>query len=147
MRGERVLGVISPEVLFLAVLFSAQFLVRTMLDWFMPTVDFHARAEVSTFLGAGILFAAGFSGAWRSGSFTAGAISGVVAASIAAIISVSGAATLLLVWHDPQTMSAIRNSGGVQEVFSLPLMMILPGAVLGSIGGIACLATKKVLST
>jgi hypothetical protein len=147
MREQRALGVISHDVVFFAILFSAQFLVRTMLDWFMPTADFHARAALSTFLGAGILLAAGFWGAWRSGALTAGAISGVATASLAAVISVSGAAILLLVWHDPETMSAIRGSGGLQEVFSLPLLMILPGAVLGSIGGIACIATKKVLST
>jgi hypothetical protein len=94
-----------------------------------------------------ILLAAGFSATWRSGSFAVGAVSGVVTASLAAIISITGAAVLLMMWHDPQTMAAIRGSGGLEEVFSLPLMLTLPGAVLGFVGGIACIATKRAFST
>ena len=147
MRRARVLGFVSPEVFLFAALFSAQFLIRTILDWFMPTADFHTRATASTVLGAVILFSAGFLGSRRSGSLAAGAVSGIVTSSLAAIMSIMGAAMLLVLWHDPQTMAAIRSSGGLEEVFSLPLLMILPGAVLGLVGGIACIATKSVLST
>ena len=147
MRRKRVLRFVSLEAFLFALLFSTQFIVRTVLDWFMPTADFHARATVSTVLSAVILLAAGFTATWRSGSFAAGAVSGVVTASLAAIISTTGAAVLLMIWHDPQTMAAIRGSGGLEEVFSLPLMLTLPGAVLGSVGGIACIATKRAFST
>jgi hypothetical protein len=147
MRRERVLRFISPEVFLLAVLFSAQYLVRTILDWFMPTADFHTRSTVCTILGAGTLLAAGFSGSWRSRSFLAGAVSGVVTAILAAFMSVTGAGILFVVWHDPQIMAAIRGSGGLEEVFTLPLLMALPGAVLGTVGGIACIATKRALPT
>lgn len=143
MRGERMLRFTSPRAIIFAILFSAQFLVRTILDWFMPTLDFHTRATVSTVLGAAILLAAGFSAAWRSDSFAAGAVSGVVTAGVAGVISITGAAILLVVWHDPQTMAAIRGSGGLEEVFSLPVMMILPAVVLGSVGGVACIAIKR----
>lgn len=147
MLRERVLRFVSPEALVFGVLFSAQFLVRTMLDWFVPTGNFHTRATVSTVLGAGTLLAAGFAGAWRSNSFRVGSISGVVTASVAAVISITVAAILLVVWHDPRTMIAIRSSGGLEEVFSLPFMMILPGAVLGSLGAVACIAIKRSVST
>jgi heme/copper-type cytochrome/quinol oxidase subunit 3 len=147
MRRKRVLRFVSPEAFLFALPFSAQFIVRTALDWFMPTADFHAHATVSTVLSAVILLAAGFSATWRSGSFAVGAVSGVVTASLAAIISITGAAVLLMMWHDPQTMAAIRGSGGLEEVFSLPLMLTLPGAVLGFVGGIACIATKRAFST
>jgi hypothetical protein len=147
MRPARVLGFISAEAFLLAVLFSAQFLIRTILDWFMPTTDFHTRAAVSTVLGAMTLLSAGFLGSWRSRSFAAGAFSGVVTASLAAIMSITGAAVLLVLWHDPKIMAAVRSSGGLEEVFSLPIMMTLPGAAFGFIGGIACIATKRALST
>jgi heme/copper-type cytochrome/quinol oxidase subunit 3 len=147
MRRKRMLRFVSPEAFLFALLFSTQFIVRTALDWFMPTADFHAHATVSTVLSAVILLAAGFSATWRSGSFAVGAVSGVVTASLAAIISITGAAVLLMMWHDPQTMAAIRGSGGLEEVFSLPLMLTLPGAVLGFVGGIACIATKRAFST
>jgi hypothetical protein len=144
MRREPMVLFTSRRAFLFAILFSAQFLVRTILDWFMPTLDFHTRATVSTFLSAAILLAAGFSAAWRSDSFSAGAVSGVVTAGVAAVISVTGAVILLMVWHDPETMAAIRGSGGLEEVFSLPVMMILPGVVLGSVGGVACIVIKRV---
>ena len=61
-RGQRgadlwyamqVLSFVSPGARLFAVLFSAQFLARTTLDWFMPTLDFHIRATVSTVLAVG----------------------------------------------------------------------------------------------
>ena len=44
--------------------------------------------------------------------------------------------TLLAAWHDPITMAAIRTSGGLAEVLTLPLPMLPPGIVLGTIGGL-----------
>jgi hypothetical protein len=64
-------------------------------------------------------------------------IAGVGTASIGAAVSIAGTAALLAIWHDPQTMAAIVGSGGLGEVFTLPLMMVLPGLVLGVVGGIA----------
>ena len=63
-----------------------------------------------------------------------------------ALISVVGAAGLLAIWHDPNTMAAIRASGGLAEVFELPIMMILPGAVLGTIGGLIGATIKRLHS-
>jgi heme/copper-type cytochrome/quinol oxidase subunit 3 len=61
MRRKRVLRFVTADAFLFALLFSTQFIVRTALDWFMPTADFHARATVSTVLSAVILLAAGFS--------------------------------------------------------------------------------------
>jgi hypothetical protein len=41
-------------------------------------------------------------------------------------------------------MAAIRASGGLGEVFELPIMMILPGAVLGTIGGVVCATVRRL---
>lgn len=146
MPTGKILRFVSPFALVFAVLFSAQFLIRTALDWFVPTADFHTRATVSTVLGVATLLAAGFLAAWRSGSFRVGAVSGVVTTSMAAVFSLTGVAVLLALWHDPQTMVAIRGSGGLEEAFSLPLMMILPGTVLGLVGGVASIAIKKAFA-
>ena len=147
MHRARVLRFLSPEIFLLAGLFSAQFLIRTILDWFVPPADFHTRATVSTVLGAVTLFSAGFLGSRRLGSLAMGVVSGVMTASLAAIMSITCAAVLLALAHDPQTMAAIRGSGGLEEVFSLPLLMILPAAVLGLVGGLAYIASKSVLCT
>jgi len=131
-----------------AALFAAACIARTALDWFAPPVDFHTRATVSTFLGIGLLLATGLWASTRFGSLVdgvadfgarlvAGTVAGIAAAALAAIISVAGAAVLLAFWHDPTTMAAIRASGGLAEVFVLPFVMILPGWVLGTIGGMA----------
>jgi hypothetical protein len=42
-------------------------------------------------------------------------------------------------------MAAIRGSGGMEEVVSLPLMMLLPGVLLGACGGVASAAFKRLL--
>jgi len=141
----QVLTFVSPGARLLAALFSAQFLTRMALDWFLPPLDFHTRSTVSTALGVGILLVAGFWAAWQSDSFAAGAVAGVVTAGLASITSIVGAAALLAIWHDPQTLAAIRRSGGLGEVFSLPLMMFLPGPLLGAGGGVASMALKRLL--
>jgi hypothetical protein len=72
----------------------------------------------------------------RSDSPMAGAFAGVAATAAAAPISIVAAASLLAIWHDPETMAALRTSGGLEEVFGLPIVLIFPGAVLGTIGGL-----------
>ena len=153
VRGQReadawyvmqVLGFVSRSTGVWAVLFGAAFVTRTALDWLAPPVDFHARSTVSTFLGIGILATAGLWTSWRSGSLFAGTLAGVAATAIGAVISVIGAAGLLAIWHDADTMAAIRASGGLGEVFELPVLMILPGAVLGTIGGVVGATIKRL---
>ena len=156
VRGQRgadawyvmqVIGFVSRSARVWAVLVGVAFVSRTALDWLAPPVDFHARSTVSTFLAVGVLVAAGLWASWRSGSLVAGTIAGVAATAIGAVISVIGAAGLLAVWHDPDTMAAIRASGGLGEVFELPIMMILPGAVLGTVGGVVGATIKRLRST
>jgi len=155
-RGQRradlwyvmqVLGFLSPSIPLFAILFSAQFLARTAIDSFVPTQDFHTRSTVTTDLSVGILLAAGFWAAWRLGSFAAGAFAGFMTAALASVISILGSAILLAIWHDPQRMAAIRGSGGLEEVFTLPFMMVLPGALLGAVGGFASAGLRKLLLT
>jgi hypothetical protein len=154
-RGQRradlwyvtqVFGFVSPGARVGGMFFGVAFVARTALDWFAPPLDFHTRANVSTELGVAVLLATGFWAAWRSNSFVAGTIAGVAAAVIGAAVSLVGGAVLLAIWHDPQTMAAIRGSGGVGEVFTLPVMMVLPGLLLGTVGGLAGAAGRKLLS-
>jgi len=127
-----------------AALLSAAFVARTALDWFVPTTDFHDRSAISTAVSVGILVGAGFWAAWRSNSLMAGALAGVASTFIAALISITGVASLLTMWHDPQTLEAIQGSGGLEEAFVLPVMMIVPGTFLGALGGLFGGAARKV---
>lgn len=134
--ARQVLGFVLRSVRIWALLFAAAFIARTALDWLIPPVEFHTRATVSTSLGIAILLITGIWATMRSGSLVAGTVAGIAATAIGALISIAGAAGLLAMWHDPNTMAAIRASGGLAEVFGLPIMMILPGAVLGTVGGL-----------
>ncbi len=126
------------------MLVAAAFVTRTALDWLAPPVEFHARSTVSTALSVGLLLSAGLWASLRSGSFFAGTLAGIAATALAAMISVIGAAGLLAIWHDAGTMTAIRASGGLGEVFELPVMMVVPGAVLGTIGGVVGTTIRRL---
>lgn len=116
-------------------LFGIAAVVRTALDWFVPTQDFSIRSSISTFAGVGLLLVTAFWCSWRSGSFAAGPLGAAFAAAMGAVITVSASAGMLAIFHDSQTMSAIEGSGGLGEVFTLPIMMLVPALILGTIGG------------
>jgi hypothetical protein len=128
-----------------AFVFSSAFLARTLYDWLVPTTSFAVRATVSTWVGVSMLFVVAFWAAWRSGSFIAGPMTAAVTSQLAAMMSVTGAAILVAIWHDPQTQQAITGSGGLEEVFFLPFMMIVPALIVGSIGGAAGRASRNLL--
>jgi hypothetical protein len=126
-------------------LFGVAVVARTALDWFAPTHDFSVRSAVSTYVGIGLLLATGFWSAWRSGSMKSGTLSAVLAAAIGSLISVIGAGGMLVMFHDPQTMNAIAGSGGLWEVFTMPIALVVDGLVFGTIGGaIGDAASKKL---
>jgi hypothetical protein len=134
------------ECVLWAVLFSAAFVARTALDWFVPTTDFATRATASTWIGVTILLVAGFRGAWTLRSPTGGLFVGVGTAIMAAILSAIGAGVLIAIWHDARTLEAIQGSGGLGEVFALPWMLIIPAALLGTIGGLAGDVARRLTS-
>ena len=139
----QVLGFVLRGARLWAALFAGAFVARNALDMLRPTTDFSTRAEVSTALAAGILLAAGFWTAWRSGSFAAGVASGLATTAVAAILDFGGSAALLAIWHDPHTMSAISASGGLDENFVLPVFLILPGVVIGGVGGVVGATARR----
>jgi hypothetical protein len=141
---KQVLGVVLRGTRLWAALFAGAFVARTALDWLVPTTDFHTRSEVSTALAAGILIVSGFRAAWRTGSFAAGAAAGIATTAVAAVLSISGTALLLAIWHDSRTVAAINGSGGLEEALLLPVWLILPGVALGGIGGLVGATAKRL---
>ncbi len=129
-----------------AALVGGAFVARTAVDWLVPTTDFHARSTTSTAVAAGLYVCAGFWAAWRSGLLGAGALAGVATSLIAAVMSIVGAAVLLAIWHDPPTFAAIEASGGLAEVFTLPVVMVIPGALLGTLGGLFGGTVRRLVS-
>jgi len=78
------------------------------------------------------LLVAGFRTAWRSGSFLAGAVTGLSASSVAAGLTIIGNAVLLAFSFG---VNPAQGSGGLEELFHLPIMLILPGMAVCSVGG------------
>jgi hypothetical protein len=139
----QVLGFVWRSAMLWASLLAGAFLARTALDWLVPPSDFYLRSLITTYLAIGILLCAGLSASWRVGSVRAGLFAGIVCAAMAAPISLAGASILLAVWHDPATMAAVEGSGGLSEVFVLPWMVIVPGAVVGAAGGAVGAAASR----
>ena len=140
-----------------AALLSGTWVARGALDWLVPTTDFHARSLASTLISVGIFLSVGVLAAWRTVSFrresdlgdafAAGGIAGLITAVIGAFATVSGAAILLAIWHDPATLAAIDGSGGLGEAFTLPFAMAVPGTLLGALGGLLGGTIRKLRHT
>jgi hypothetical protein len=116
---------------------GAAMVIRNAFDWFVPTADFNARSMVTTLTAITLFLAAGLWVAWRSGSLRSGLLAGFVSSAAAAFVSIVGAACLLSFRHDQQTLLAITNSGGLGEVFELPVLLIIPATFVAAIGAAA----------
>ena len=64
---KQIIGFAVRTVGVWGALFGAAIVLRTALDWFVPTSDFSFRSAMSTYFGLGLLLATGFWSAWRSG--------------------------------------------------------------------------------
>ena len=133
---RQVMGFVVRSHVLPALVFSGAFVARTALDWLQPPADFHTRSLISTLVATSILLVSGFFASWKSGAILAGGLAGIATTTLAALLSTIGALGLLAIWHDPTTLQAIEGSGGLGEVFLLPLMLIVPGVLLGTIGGV-----------
>ena len=130
-----------------ATLLAAAFLTRAALDWYLPPIDFHGRSSALTAVIAAILTGIGFVRSRQSMDLRAGALAGAATAVLAAGINAAGATALFLASRDAATLAAIDASGGIVEVFVLPLMLVAPGAALGLLGaGVATLPRRITTS-
>jgi hypothetical protein len=141
----QVLGFILRKTLPCATMLAGVFVARGALDALRPTTEFYARSFVTTYASIGLLLAIGFWTAWRSGSFFAGMAAGFATVAIASLLSTIGSILFLAFWHDPRTMHAISASGGLDEMFLIPAILIVPGIVLGGMGGIVGAGAKRLL--
>lgn len=113
------------------------FIGRTALDWFVPTTDFAARAALTTYAFAGLLFVVGAIATRRSGSLATGARAAAYTCLVAAVCSAAASGLMLTIWDGTVTRTAIDRSGGLVEAFGLPFVLVIPGALVGMVGGLA----------
>jgi hypothetical protein len=133
----QVLGFIPPACWVLGGAQGVAMVIRNAFDWFVPTSDFNTRSMVTTLTAIALFLMAGLWVAWRSGSLRSGLLAGFLSSAAAAFVSIVGAACLLSFRHDQQTLLAIANSGGLGEVFELPVLLIMPATFVAAIGAAA----------
>ena len=128
------------------LLFAAASVGRTALDWLVPPLQFQTRSIVTTYTAISIFVICGTLAAYRTRSLRASAATGLAVGVLAAPIQMVGALLILAIWHDTQTMSAIAHSGGLGEVFQLPVFLFIPGVILALLGGLIGKAAARVFS-
>ena len=120
-----------------AVLFSASFVARNAFDWFVPPRSFYARSLITTWVAIGLFGGATFSNAWRARSIRAALVTAAAMTIVSAVLSTIGDGLILAIWHDPSILRAIDQSGGMDEVWLLPIFAIIPATIVGLQAGIA----------
>jgi hypothetical protein len=116
---------------------GAALVIRYLFDTLVPVADYRIRATTLTYTIIGACLLAGYSTAWRRRSIRAGLLTSFSAATIGALLSIVGTGAMLAIWHDPATLNAWRNSGGLDEAFiDVPLKVVAIGAALGSVGAL-----------
>ena len=129
-----------------SILFSTLFIARAAFDWFTPPEDFATRAGLTTWLALLIVLTTSLCAAVRCRSVVAGVFSAFSVAVFAAPISVVGMMILLGLWHDPVTLEAIRHSGGLAEALTLPVLIPIPAAAVGTFAGLTGAGTSALWS-
>jgi hypothetical protein len=117
-----------------AVFLATIFISRTAFDWFIPTTNFGPRAEATTLVMISTLLVIGASSALRTQSIQAGIVTAATALSLSAMICTIATTVMYAGWRSPQLMGAINASGGLAEVYTLPILLIVPGTIISAIG-------------
>ena len=137
---SQVLSYVRRAALPWATLFAGAMVARNILDWLRPTTDYHTRSLTSTVLAVGILLASGFWIAWRSRSFPGGAAGSLAISITAAGLTIIGNAIVLAF----SGVGPIQASGGLDDLFHLPILLVLPAMVIGSIGALVGSGAKRI---
>jgi hypothetical protein len=143
---RQVMGFVWRSAWMWGVLLAASIIGRDALDWWLsPTSDFYARSLVSTILAVVLFACAGALTAWRSRSIRSGVFAGIATGLIAGVLVNMGSLVMLAIRHDPHTMAMIKASGGLDEAFSLPFFVTLPGIVCATVGAVAARTLSYVV--
>ncbi len=113
-------------------------IVRYLFDTLAPVTSFVERSAILTQALVTVFGAAAFWNTWRTDHIRTGMLVALAAAVIGGVLSSAGTAVLLVIWHDPATLRAWQNSGGLDEAFLVvPALLIPIGLVSGAAGAVA----------
>jgi hypothetical protein len=139
---RQVAGFLLRASWFWGTAVGATLIVRYLLDTLAPVQYvagvIHPRSQImSQALIATFAFAAAWH-TWRTTYIRTGVLIALAAALIGGAMSSAGAGVMLAIWHDPQTMTAWRMSGGLDEaLIDVPLEMIPISLISGLLGAVA----------
>jgi hypothetical protein len=126
-----------------ALVLAGLYAGRLALDWFAPTTNFAPRAEATTLVMISTLLVIGASATMRSRSFRAGVVSTATALFGSAVLCTIATAGMYWNWRSPELFAAIEASGGLPEAFALPMLMIIPGIAIGTLGAFVASASHR----
>ena len=144
---RQVASVIVRHQTIWALLFALALVVRAAADAFVPTDSFATRAAVTRYVAVNIWLSAGFACGWRTASLTGAIVGGGITAVLACLLVYAGTAAILgvvVVSGNDAAWVSIQRSGGVAEMFVLPVLAVVPAMALATIGGAAALLTRRV---
>ena len=82
---------------------------------------------------------------WRSGDLRGGVLAAFVTAALGGAFAAAGTIVCLAIWHDPATLQAAQDSGGLDEaLWAVPLLLIPIGLITGTAGAIAGRAAHAI---
>ena len=139
---RQVAGYVLRKAWIWGALVGAVLVTRYLFDTLAPVRYtpgvVHPRSAIMSY-GLMATFALG-SGwqAWRSGHLGSGVVVAFATAAFGGALSAAGTVACLAIWHDPDTLRAVRSSGGLAEaLWGVPLLLVPIGLITGATGAIA----------
>ena len=111
---------------------------RFLLDTFAPPANWGPRSFFTTWSSILLYLLAGAWGAWRTGRARSGILVAVgvhvIASAVSTIVTV--AVFVAVIRHQPAMLSLFQQTGGWDEVWVLPLMVLPVVTMIGALGGV-----------
>jgi hypothetical protein len=146
----RALGFLWRAIWPWATLIAAVLVARGLVDTLAPTRYVpgvvHPRSSIMSGALMAVWLSSGFVGAWRLGRIGSGILVAFSAAVAGGALSVVGSLLQLALWHDPQHLDAIAQSGGVDEMLGGVALILVPvGTWVGTLGAIAGMVARVTI--
>jgi hypothetical protein len=148
---RQVAGYVLREAWIWGALVSAILVTRYLFDTLAPVRYtqgvVHPRSAVMSYaLIATFVFGSGWQ-AWRSGHLGSGVLVAFATAAFGGALGAVGTLACLAIWHDPETLRAVRTSGGLAEaLWGVPLLLFPIGLITGATGAIAGRLARAIVS-
>jgi hypothetical protein len=125
--------------IFCGLLVGAQLVVRLLLDTFAPPAPtgYGPRSTMTTLLAVATFLVTGFAAGYRTRRVGSGALAAVIASAVGHAIGILVTLVLFftVIRHDLTMIRTFEMTGGFDETFFLPVMLLPIVAGLGLVGG------------